>query len=90
MSDEEMNEEVEAESAETEPVEVEAAPAEVDDSLRYPSVPEEPDPPSYAPIFSGLGIATFAWGFLTNPSILLMGLAIFVFGLSIWIKELTK
>ena len=53
-------------------------------------VPVEPDPPSYAPIFTGLGIATFAWGFLTNLIILFTGLAIFIFGISIWIKELTK
>jgi hypothetical protein len=59
------------------------------ESLEYPSVPVIPDPPSYAPIFTGLGIAISAWGFLTNLIILLLGLAIFSFGSSIWIKELT-
>ena len=80
MSDETTDEDVEHEAV---------APA-VNESEQFPSVPVEPDPPSYAPIFTGLGIATFAWGFLTNLIILFTGLAIFIFGISIWIKELTK
>jgi hypothetical protein len=72
-----------------ESVEQVAAP-EGKENEQFPSVPVEPDPPSYAPIFTGLGIATFAWGFLTNLVILFTGLAIFIFGISIWIKELTK
>ena len=55
----------------------------------YPSVPEIPDPPSYAPIVTGLGIALVAWGFLTNMVILFFGVSIFSLAISIWIKELT-
>ena len=83
MSEESTEEGVEPEVAEPEVTEPEV-------NEQFPSVPVEPDPPSYAPIFAGLGIATFAWGFLTNLIILFTGLAIFVFGISIWIKELTK
>lgn len=63
--------------------------ADTEDTVEYLSVPVVPDPPSYAPIFTGLGIAVFAWGFLTNLTILILGLAIFTFGISVWIKELT-
>jgi hypothetical protein len=56
---------------------------------RYAAVPEEPDPPSYAPIVTGLGIAVTAWGFLTNLTILALGAFLFCYGMSIWIKELT-
>jgi hypothetical protein len=56
---------------------------------QYVAVPEEPDPPSYAPIVTGLGIAVTAWGFLTDLSILGLGILVFCFGMSIWIKELT-
>ena len=95
MSEESTEESVETEVAEAELAEAELAEPEVavtepEVSEQYPSVPVEPDPPSYAPIFAGLGIATFAWGFLTNLIILFTGLAIFIFGISIWIKELTK
>lgn len=58
-------------------------------TVEYPCVPEEPDPPSYAPIITGLGIAVSAWGFLTSPTILALGFFTFVYGMSIWIKELT-
>jgi len=88
MSQESTDENVEHEEATN--VAEEAAIGEAEASEQYPSVPVEPDPPSYAPIFTGLGIATFAWGFLTNLIILFTGLAIFIFGISIWIKELTK
>lgn len=56
---------------------------------QYAAIPEEPDPPSYAPIVTGLGIAVFAWGFLTAPFIVLVGLFLFATGMTIWIKELT-
>lgn len=55
----------------------------------YAAVPEHPDPPSYAPILSGLGIAVLAWGFLTDPWIGALGLTFFGCGLLVWIKELT-
>ncbi len=55
----------------------------------YAAVPEVPDPPSYAPIFTGLGISVSAWGLLTSPAISALGLVIFIFGMLIWIKELT-
>lgn len=56
----------------------------------YPAVPEIPDPPSYAPIFTGLGITVTAWGFLTNFFIIGFGLLVFLLGLRIWIKELSN
>jgi len=56
----------------------------------FPAEPVDPDPPSYAPIVTGLGIAIMAWGFLTNVVILLFGFAFFSLAISIWIKELTS
>lgn len=56
---------------------------------QFAAIPEEPDPPSYAPILTGLGIAVFAWGFLTAPFIILVGMLVFATGMTIWIKELT-
>lgn len=56
---------------------------------QFAAIPEEPDPPSYAPILTGLGIAVFAWGFLAAPFIILVGMLIFATGMTIWIKELT-
>jgi len=64
-------------------------PEEAASHQQFVAVPEEPDPPSYAPIVTGLGIAVTAWGFLTDLSILGLGILIFCFGMSIWIKELT-
>lgn len=56
----------------------------------YPAIPQVPDPPSYSPIVTGLGIAVTAWGFLTDVTIGACGVFLFCIGLSIWIKELTS
>lgn len=57
---------------------------------QYRAVPEEVPAPSYAPIFTALGIALAGWGLLTNGLVTLLGLGFFLFGASIWTKELIR
>lgn len=55
----------------------------------YRAVPERMPPPSFAPLFSALGIALLFWSFLTGTAIMLLGLGFLITGGTIWIQELT-
>lgn len=56
----------------------------------FKAVPEEVPAPSYAPIFTALGIVLAGWGLLTNGVVILLGLGFFLFGAAIWTKELIR
>lgn len=50
--------------------------------------PEHVPPPTVWPAALALGVSFFAWGLVTSPIVLTMGLVLFTISLAGWIREI--
>jgi hypothetical protein len=50
--------------------------------------PEHIPPPTVWPAALALAVSFFAWGFVTSPIVLAMGLTLFTISLAGWIREI--
>ena len=52
------------------------------------ALPEKLPAPTYAPFFVAMGVAFIFWGLISSFILSIAGVCTFVFGLSVWIKNI--